>query len=295
MNLLKRSNLACLLAMSLLLASCSKSNSNPDSNSDSEPTSPIQVNTKAKQVNLAGWASLATEIFKGINSLLPDIGGAFTASEKKATISALELGLHNAGAPAVAKGTLAFKTFYEFDNGAGTLLFQLTIRGVVYAVQIYRVPGGTPTVYVGRTNPTVLVAAPPASPVDCNRLGEVLELELNGDHLTLGPVNQLAIGTTLANDLIAQGFPTTASSIHFSEGVTYTGSGGDSVSLLGTLVPNDVESVAQDFDIAILLNSDGTFTVSTILQSQGYLNLYPVSNPVSIFSGVPTSSPFYYP
>jgi hypothetical protein len=81
---------------------------------------------KSKPPNLTPWASLATEVFKKARSDLRLIGGgAFSASEKKATVQALEVGFCNSGASKVASGTLALTTFYNFDDGAGTLLFQL--------------------------------------------------------------------------------------------------------------------------------------------------------------------------
>jgi hypothetical protein len=253
---------------------------------------------KSKPPNLAPWASLANEVFKGTSSDLRLIGGgAFSASEKKATLQALEVGLRNSGASKVASGTLALKTFYNFDDGAGTLLFQLTVRRTVYAVQIERLPDGPSNAYVGRTDPYVLVATPPITPVDGLRVGNELEKALNLGDITLGPVNQLAIGDALAAKLIAAGFPNSAFDVSVSFGPRETGNNGYSLSLFGTVSPNigAQGNVYTDYYFQMSIQSDGTYTVNVFYPYAPQEPLLPVSDPQYLPYAGFTSSPFYFP
>jgi hypothetical protein len=251
---------------------------------------------KSKPPNLTPWASLATEVFKRTDYELPLIGGgAFSASDKKATLQALELGLRKTGVPKVASGALSEQTFYNFDDGSGALLLQLTVRKKAYAVQIERLPDGPSTVYVGRTDWNLLMATPPSTPVDGTRVGNDLEKELNEADITLGPVNRLAIGTALANDLLALGFPSTAYSIDFALGGREAGDNGNSVTVFASALANEPPSAPPELNFTLLLQSDGNFAIDISPAGGEYPNLYPVPDPQYLpYSGF-MSSPFYIP
>jgi hypothetical protein len=253
---------------------------------------------KPKPAKLAPWASLATEVFKRSNSDLRLIGGgAFSASEKKATLQALEVGFRSSGASKVASGTLLLKTFYNFDDGAGTLLFQLSVRRTVYAVQIERLPDGPSNVYIGRTDPFVLMATPPIEPVDGLRVGNELEKSLNLRDVILGPVNRLAIGDALSAELISAGFPASVFDVHISSGPAETGDSENILSLFGSVSPNNGAdgNIFTEFYFQILIQSDGTFTVNVFYPYIPQETLLPVSDPQYLPYAGFTSSPFYFP
>jgi len=164
--------------------------------------------SKPRPVNLTAWAALATEVFNRAKTDLPLIGGGgFSAADKKATMRALEAGMHTANGPKVASGSLVLAGVNNFDDGAGTLMFSLTIKRKVYAIQLERTPSGPTTVTVGQGNPSILVDAPPITAVTGERVGDDLEKELQIGNLSMGAVNSTAVGTAIANQLISLGFP----------------------------------------------------------------------------------------
>jgi hypothetical protein len=291
MRLLKQCTLAYLLAMSLMLASCAKSNSQ---SADGQTCSGVDcgdVQVNAHAPNLAAWAALATQAFKFANRELPEIGGgAFSAADKKATIAALELGLHNAGAAKVASGKLTLETFYQYDDGQGVLLFSFAIKKKNYAIQFLRSPSGPTTVYVGTGNPYTPVDVPPTEAVDGTRVGAELEATLNKSNITLGPVNQASIGSALATALFAQGFPTSASSITFDIGGAQAGNGGNTVTFQMGALAN--QSIYLNF--SALLQNDGTFSVNVDPDNGTAPPLYTIPSPQNIPYAGFSSSPFYF-
>jgi hypothetical protein len=250
----------------------------------------------AKPINLAPWASLATEVFNKNQIDLRLIGGgAFSAADKQATLKALKTDMHNANVPKVATGNLVLDTFFNFDDGAGTLMFKLTIKKKVYSVQLERLPSGPTTVFVGQTDPSVLVDAPPAEPVTGARVGAELERVLNEDNITLGPVNQLSIGTSLAAQLLALGFPSSVYNIQFELGPAQGGDNNDDVTFEMRATANETSVISQDITFAVLLRNDGTFSLNVVPAGQLAPEPYPVTNAQYIPYAGFTSSPFYFP
>jgi hypothetical protein len=233
----------------------------------------------AKPINLAPWASLATEVFNRNQIDLRLIGGgAFSPADKQATLKALKTDMHDAKVPKVVTGDLVLDTFYNFDNGAGTLMFKLTVKKKVYSVQLERFPSGPTTVYVGQTDPSVLVDVPATTPVTGQRVASDLQKVLQLSNLSMGPVNSTAVGTAIADQLIALGFPTSAWDIHIAWEGAAVGNNGNSLTFSVNVVPDEVDSIAQEFQAVVLLNSNGTFQVSVYPTAQSQA-LYNVSNP----------------
>jgi hypothetical protein len=249
----------------------------------------------AKPINLAPWASLATEVFQRANTDLPLIsGGGFSAADKKATLKAVETGMHNANVPKVASGSLVLAGVNNFDDGAGTLMFKLTVKKKIYAVQLERTPSGPTTVYVGQTDPTVLVAVPPTTPVTGQRVASSLQTLLQNNNLSMGSVSSTAVGTAVADQLIAMGFPAAAWNVFFSWEGAAIGNNGGSLTFATGVMPDEETGVTQDFWAVALLNSDGTFEVSVFPQDQEE-NLYSVSNPIYAPFTAANAGVFYSP
>jgi hypothetical protein len=131
---------------------------------------------------------------------------------------------------------------------------------------------------VGASLKTPTFRDPATTPVTGQRIASDLLNKLQINNLSVGPVNSTAVGTAIADQLIALGFPSSAWNILFAWEGAATGNNGNSLTFAVRVLSDEDNLIPQEFYVVALLNSDGTFEDSVYPAAQPQA-LYNVSNP----------------
>ena len=188
---------------------------------------------------------------------------------------------------------------YNFDNGGFAQTRMLVIhphnrrKMREFALQVYESPPPqvTAEVYFAPTDPNILMVGPPATPLTAARLGSAIvkALNLQGQGVTLGPVDPEIVGAALLQALGPLNVPQSPFSLQVDPQLSQIGNGGHSLGLLGFVSFNEVF-----FQYQFSLEINDNNTVSALAQDLVELP-YPTMNSPQFFPFTGLPQIFYGP